>query len=89
MEAGPRKWPLVKALRVPRGARGPRPRREDHAQRRQVLDRRSVPGDRRRDVQLRQRGLESRLNARHQVSAEWLLSPQLSPGPREVAAKRI
>lgn len=80
MEAGQRKWPLFKALRVPRGACGPRPRREDHAQRRQILDRRSVPGDWRRDVQLRQRGLESRLYARHQVSAEWLLSPQLSPG---------
>lgn len=45
----------------------PQTRREDHAQRRQVLDRRSVPGDRRRDVQLRST-LESRLNARHQVS---------------------
>ena len=80
MEAGQRKWSLFKALRVPRGACGPRPRREDHTQRRQILDRRSVPRDRRRDVQLRQRGLESRLDARHQVSAEWLLSPQLSPG---------
>lgn len=50
MEAGQRNWSLFKALWVPSGARCPRPRRKDHAQRWQILDRRSVSRDRRRDV---------------------------------------
>lgn len=50
MEAGQRNWSLFKALWVPRGTCCPRPRRKDHTQWWQILDRRSVSRDRRRDV---------------------------------------
>lgn len=81
METGQGNWPLFAALRVPRGARGPGPWRKDHTQWGQVLDRRGVSRDRRRDVQLGQRGMEPRLNTCHQVPAKRLLPPQLSAGP--------
>lgn len=80
VETGPGERPLLKVLRVPGGASGPRSRREDYAEWRQVLDRGGVPRDRWCDVQFCQRRLEPWLHTRHPIPAERILSPQLSSG---------